>query len=61
MNLRVYLNEQLVDLAKEVTIHVNGEESFKGLVNPTMEALIRSTAERGDPKQVFPAQVKLSF
>lgn len=61
VNLRVYLNEQLVDLAKEVTIHVNGEESFKGLVNPTMEALIRSTAERGDPKQVFPAQVKLSF
>ena len=59
--LRIYLNDQLVDLSKEVTIKVNGEAVFKGLVKPSMEALIRSTAERGDPQQVFPAQIKLKL
>ena len=61
VKLRVYLNEQLVDLTKEVVIKVNGKEAFKGMVKPSMEALIRSTAERGDPRQVFPAQVKLGL
>ncbi len=61
INLRVYLNETLVDLSKVVTINVNGKQTFKGMVKPSMEAIIRSTAERGDPKQVFPAQVNLKF
>ena len=61
IRLRIYLNEDLVDLDKEVTITINGKDGFKGVVKPSMEALIRSTAERGDPKQVFPAQVKLRF
>lgn len=59
--LRVYLNNQLVDLSKEVTIHINGKQAFKGIAKPSMEALIRSTAERGDPKQVFPTQVKVKL
>lgn len=57
--LRLYLSDQLVDLSKPVTVTLNGKETFKGIVKPSMEALIRSTAERGDPKQVFPAQVKI--
>jgi len=61
IELRVYLSKELVNFSKEVTIKVNGEVKFKGIVKPTMEALISSTAERGDPKQVFPAQVKLEF
>lgn len=61
ISLRVYLNDTLADLSKEVTIMVNGKQVFKGIAQASMEALIRSTAERGDPKQVFPAQVKVKF
>ncbi|BDS06338.1 hypothetical protein NT6N_13780 [Oceaniferula spumae] len=57
IGLRVYLNDTLVDLSKEVTIKVNGKKAFQGIAKPSMEALIRSTAERGDPKLVFPAMV----
>lgn len=58
---RVYLDQSLVDLSKPVTITVNGKETFSGIVKPSIEAIIRSTAERGDPRQVFPAQVKLKL
>ena len=61
LNLRVYLSDTLVDLTEEVSITVNGREVFKGRARPSMEALIRSTAERGDPEQVFPAQVKVKL
>ena len=58
---RVYLDKSLVDLSKPVSITVNGKEAFSGALKPSMEAIIRSTAERGDPRQVFPAQVKLKL
>lgn len=61
INLRVYLNDSIVDLSKEVTIKVNGMQTFQGKVKASMEALIRSTAERGDPTQVFPSQVKIKL
>lgn len=61
LNLRVYLNDTLADLSKPVTINVNGKQVFQGTVKLSMEAIIRSTAERGDPRQVFPAQVRVSL
>lgn len=61
ISLRVYLTDKLCDLSKEVTVTVNGKEVFKGIATPSMEAIIRSTSERGDPKQVFPAQVKIKL
>lgn len=60
INLRVYLNSSLGQLSQEITITVNGKEAFKGKVKPSMEALIQSTAERGDPEQVFPVVIKVS-
>ncbi len=59
IQLRVYLNNELVDLSQPVTINVNGQERFRGHVEMTMEAMILSTAERGDPTQVYPAQVTI--
>lgn len=61
LSLRVYLSNDLVDLSQKVTINVNGKRVFQDIAKPSMEALIRSTAERGDPKQVFPVQVKITF
>jgi len=61
LNLRVYLSNFLVDLSKKVTITLNGKKVFDGIVSPSAEAIILSTAERGDPTQVFPAQVKIQL
>lgn len=61
ISLRVYLSNELVDLSKKITITINGKNAFQGIVKPSMEALIRSIAERGDPKQVPPAHVKISL
>lgn len=59
--LRVYLDDRLVDTSKPVTVTVNGKKSFNATVKPSMEAIIQSTAERGDPKQVYPYQIKLKL
>ncbi|QQL44111.1 hypothetical protein [Sulfuriroseicoccus oceanibius] len=61
LKLRVYLDESLADLAKPVTIRINGDEVFKGQVEASMEAIVRSTAERGDPEQVYPVQVPVAL
>ena len=59
LGLRVYLGRDLVDLSKKVRIRVNGIEKFSGIVPMTMGALMLSTAERGDPEQVYPAMVRI--
>lgn len=59
--LRLYLDQSLVDFRKQVTVTVNGKKSFSSIVKPSMEAVTRSTLERGDPHQVFPAQVKIKL
>lgn len=61
LSMRVYLNTELVNLGQKVTITVNGKTVFQDRPKASMEALIRSTAERGDPTQVFPTQVKISW
>lgn len=61
LDLRVYLNNTLADLGKPVTININGKQAFQGTIKPSMEAIIRSTAERGDPKQVFPVHIPLKW
>jgi len=59
INLRLYLSDKLVDLSKPVMVYVNGKLVHKALIKPSMEAIIRSTSERGDPYQVYPAQLKI--
>ena len=54
----VYLDEQMLDLGEEVTVTVDGKEAFRGVVEPTLDALL-SSLRRGDPAYVFSHRITL--
>ena len=54
----VYLDEEMLDLDEEVAVIVNDDEVFRGLLEPTLTALL-SSAERGDPAYLFPYSIHL--
>lgn len=58
--VRIYLNDNLVDLSKPVKVNVNGEEKFNGIVKPGTRDLVESCAIFYDPSRVFPASVEVS-
>lgn len=53
----LFLNDQLVDLAKPVTVVTNKRLSFEGIVTPTVETLLRQARLRQDARQLYSAQV----
>lgn len=59
--VRIYLNNDLVDLSKPVTVNVNGVEKFNGIVALDMRNLVESCALFYDPFRVFPASVEVDI
>lgn len=57
----LYLNPQLVDLSKEVTVVVNNKQVFKGIVQPDMKHLINSCSLFFDPERLFPVAVEITL
>jgi hypothetical protein len=55
----LFLNDQLVDFSKPVTIVTNKQVSFEGMVTPTVEKLLRQARLRQDTRQLFSAQVSI--
>ncbi len=55
----LFLNKDLTDLDKPVTVIVNGQASYEGLVTPTVDLLLRQARLRQDSRQLFPAQLSL--
>lgn len=53
----LFLNDQLVDLAKPITVRTNGVVSFEGPAHPSIETLLRQTRLRQDTRQLFSAQI----
>lgn len=58
---KIYFNSQLVDLNKPVTINVNGKRFFKGKLQLTLDNLIESCVEYGDPMRLYPASVTVDL
>lgn len=56
----LFLNDQLVDLAKPLTVITNGEVSFEGIVTPSLETLLRQARLRQDPNLLFPVHLPLT-
>lgn len=54
---RVYLNNELVDLSREVTLTVNGQKLFSGVLQPTIADMVNSCALYYDRDRVFPASI----
>ncbi len=57
----IYLNEQLVDLNREITLIVNGKEMYKGIVIPELRHLINSCATFFDPERLYPAAIEVEI
>ncbi len=55
----LFLNDQLVDLSKPVTIVTNKQVSFEGVAVPTVETLLRQARLRQDARQLFPAELSI--
>ncbi|MFO0706666.1 MAG: hypothetical protein U0412_07400 [Nitrospira sp.] len=55
----LFLNEQLVDLSKPVTVVTNKQVSFNGMVIQSVETMLRQARARHDPRQLFSAQLSI--
>lgn len=58
--LRIYLDENLVDLSKPVIITVNGNKKFEGTVSTDRRTMTESLAFFFDPRRIFPASVDVT-
>jgi hypothetical protein len=57
--LRIYLDEGLVDLSKEVVALVNGREAFRGLVRPSTADLLLSLKKTEDAQEAYGASIEV--
>lgn len=56
---RVFLDDAIVDLSKEVVIKDDNEILFKGKVPYTLTSMLMTAAEKHDSGMIFPARVDL--
>jgi pimeloyl-ACP methyl ester carboxylesterase len=56
----LFLNDELIDLSRPVVVITNGTESFRGLLKPSVETMLRQARLRGDPAQTFSVQVTIA-
>ena len=59
--LTIYLNDEMVDLDKPVTINYKGKKIFKGKLNRTIDNMVSTLNERGDLRYMFPAMVEVEL
>lgn len=57
----IYLCDELVDLKKEITVTVNGKETFQGKVKPDLKNMVNSCAAFFDPRRIYPAAIEVAL
>lgn len=57
----VRLDDRLLDLDQDVTIVAGERTLFQGKVARTIDVIARTLAERGDPADLFPAEVEVDL
>ncbi len=60
-NVSIYLNDDMMDLDKDVTVTSGGKTLFKGKVNRTAENIKKSIEGRYDPEYVFSARIDVGL
>jgi predicted peptidase len=53
----VFLNDELVDLSKPVVVKINGTILFKGMVIPSVSAIVETVADKIDENMWFCARI----
>lgn len=59
--LRIYLNDELVDMKKEVVVTVNGKCKQHFKPQATMNDMVNSMVTFGDPRRIFPASIVVAL
>ncbi|NGZ09164.1 MAG: hypothetical protein CV088_07215 [Nitrospira sp. LK70] len=57
----LFLNEQLIDVSKPLTVVTNGRLSFEGTVTPSVETLLRQARLRQDPERLFSVHLTIDI
>ena len=57
----IYLNDELVDLSKPVTLTVNGKTAFSGKVKLEVDNIVNSCAAFFDPERLYPAAIEVDI
>ena len=57
----IYLNNDMVDLSQPVTVTVNGNEYFEGMLQPDVKHMVNSCATFFDPERIYPAAIEVNF
>ena len=55
--VRIYLNDQLVDMSKPVTVTANGKLRFEGMLTPNLNDMVNSCARYFDPERIYSTSV----
>ncbi len=56
----LFLNEQMIDFSKPLTVVTNGRLSFEGIVVPSVETLLRQVRLRQDPERLFSVHLTIA-
>jgi dienelactone hydrolase len=56
----LFLNQDLIDLDKPVTVVTNGKIAYEGIVTPSLDILLREARRRRDRGTLFPVVLTLS-
>jgi len=59
--LIIRLNDQMVDLDRDVTVTCRERKRFEGQVDRTIGTIVRTIAERGDPASIFTAAITVEL
>ena len=57
----LFLNDALVDFSQLIVVKTNGVTSFEGLVNPSIETLLKETRQRTNTDLLFPAKLTINL
>ena len=57
----IQLNDDLVDMDREITVNYLGRQLFKGFVYRDIDIIKRSIREYGDPKSVYYGEIRLTL
>ena len=59
--LRIYLNSELIDMNKPVTVIINGKELYRKNVKANLQDMINSCTEYFDPYRVYPTSIEINY
>jgi hypothetical protein len=57
----LFLNDTLVDFSQPIVVKTNGEKSFEGLVNPSLETLLQEARQRTDFHILYSAKMMINL